>query len=90
MVGNPANTNCMIAQRNAPSIPAANFTCLTRLDMNRAKAQASFYSRATKTIPGLLIRVSSQQTWLATPNIFTSNFDRRQGYLAKMPSKYIF
>ncbi|XP_029189259.2 malate dehydrogenase, cytoplasmic-like [Acropora millepora] len=39
VVGNPANTNCMIAQRSAPSIPAANFTCLTRLDMNRAKAQ---------------------------------------------------
>lgn len=39
VVGNPANTNCMIAQRSAPSIPAENFTCLTRLDMNRAKAQ---------------------------------------------------
>ena len=43
VVGNPANTNCMIAQRSAPSIPAANFTCLTRLDMNRAKAQASLF-----------------------------------------------
>ncbi|KAJ7358861.1 Malate dehydrogenase, cytoplasmic [Desmophyllum pertusum] len=39
VVGNPANTNCMVAQLNAPSIPATNFTCLTRLDMNRAKAQ---------------------------------------------------
>lgn len=39
VVGNPANTNCMIAQKMAPSIPSANFTCLTRLDQNRAKGQ---------------------------------------------------
>ncbi|KAM7447262.1 malate dehydrogenase [Porites harrisoni] len=39
VVGNPANTNCMITQRSAPSIPASNFSCLTRLDMNRAKSQ---------------------------------------------------
>lgn len=41
VVGNPANTNCMITQRSAPSIPASNFSCLTRLDMNRAKSQVS-------------------------------------------------
>jgi len=41
VVGNPANTNCMVAQMNAPSIPAKNFSCLTRLDMNRAKAQVN-------------------------------------------------
>ncbi len=39
VVGNPANTNCGIAQACAPSIPAKNFTCLTRLDLNRAKSQ---------------------------------------------------
>jgi len=39
VVGNPANTNCMVASHTAPSIPKANFTCLTRLDQNRAKAQ---------------------------------------------------
>merc|ERR1712212_228085 len=39
VVGNPANTNCMIAQKMAPTIPAANFTCLTRLDQNRARGQ---------------------------------------------------
>jgi len=41
VVGNPANTNCLIAARNAPSIPSENFTCLTRLDHNRAKAQVA-------------------------------------------------
>lgn len=36
VVGNPANTNALIASRFAPSIPAKNFTALTRLDENRA------------------------------------------------------
>ena len=39
VVGNPANTNCLIAQRNAPDLPARNFTAMTRLDHNRALAQ---------------------------------------------------
>ena len=36
VVGNPANTNALIAQRNAPDVPAERFTALTRLDHNRA------------------------------------------------------
>src|SRR3954463_14037134 len=39
VVGNPANTNCLIAQQNAPDIPAERFTAMTRLDENRAVAQ---------------------------------------------------
>ncbi|MGH9243206.1 MAG: malate dehydrogenase [Acidimicrobiales bacterium] len=39
VVGNPANTNCLIAMNNAPDIPAERFTAMTRLDHNRAKAQ---------------------------------------------------
>lgn len=39
VVGNPANTNALIAQRNAPDLPAQNFTAMTRLDHNRALAQ---------------------------------------------------
>ncbi len=39
VVGNPANTNALIAQRNAPDIPAERFTAMTRLDENRAVAQ---------------------------------------------------
>ncbi len=41
VVGNPANTNALIAQQNAPDIPAARFTAMTRLDHNRAIAQLS-------------------------------------------------
>jgi len=36
VVGNPANTNCFVLRNFAPSIPDKNFSCLTRLDMNRA------------------------------------------------------
>ncbi|MFL5851651.1 MAG: malate dehydrogenase [Solirubrobacteraceae bacterium] len=39
VVGNPANTNCLIAMNNAPDIPGERFTAMTRLDQNRAKAQ---------------------------------------------------
>ena len=39
VVGNPANTNALIAQRNAAGVPAERFTAMTRLDHNRAVAQ---------------------------------------------------
>ncbi|CAB1425630.1 unnamed protein product, partial [Pleuronectes platessa] len=41
VVGNPANTNCLIAAKSAPSIPKENFSCLTRLDHNRARSQVA-------------------------------------------------
>ena len=39
VVGNPANTNALITQANAPDLDPRNFTAMTRLDHNRAKAQ---------------------------------------------------
>jgi len=39
VVGNPANTNCLIAMSNAPDIPRERFTAMLRLDHNRAIAQ---------------------------------------------------
>ncbi|MDP4603341.1 MAG: malate dehydrogenase [Solirubrobacteraceae bacterium] len=39
VVGNPANTNALIAMSNAPDVPAERFTAMTRLDHNRAIAQ---------------------------------------------------
>lgn len=41
VVGNPANTNALIAQSHAPDVPADRFTAMTRLDHNRALAQLS-------------------------------------------------
>ena len=39
VVGNPCNTNCLIAMNNAPNIPRDRFFAMTRLDENRAKSQ---------------------------------------------------
>ncbi len=41
VVGNPANTNALIAMNNAPNIPNDRFTAMTRLDHNRAIAQVA-------------------------------------------------
>lgn len=41
VVGNPANTNCLIALRNAPGLKHTNFTSMMRLDHNRALAQVA-------------------------------------------------
>jgi malate dehydrogenase len=47
VVGNPANTNCLIAQSNAPDIPPQRFTAMMRLDHNRAIAQVATKTGAT-------------------------------------------
>ncbi|MGB1327757.1 MAG: malate dehydrogenase [Porticoccaceae bacterium] len=48
VVGNPANTNALITQRNAPDIDPRQFTAMTRLDHNRAMSQIA--EKAGKTI----------------------------------------
>ena len=56
VVGNPANTNALIAQRNAPDLSARNFTAMTRLDHNRAMAQlAAKAGKHVTEIDGLCI-----------------------------------
>ena len=56
VVGNPANTNCLIALRNAPHLNPRNFTAMTRLDHNRALAQlAAKTGVPTTEIEGLAI-----------------------------------
>ena len=56
VVGNPANTNALIAQRNAPDLNARNFTAMTRLDHNRAMAQlAAKAGKHVSEIDGLCI-----------------------------------
>ena len=56
VVGNPANTNALIAQRNAPDLSARNFTAMTRLDHNRAMAQlAAKAGKHVAEIDGLCI-----------------------------------
>jgi malate dehydrogenase len=54
VVGNPANTNCYVAMKSAPDLPAKNFTSMMRLDHNRALSQLA--ARAGKPV-GELDRV---------------------------------
>ena len=49
VVGNPANTNCLIAQQNAKDLDARQFTAMTRLDHNRAVGQLSAKAGAHTT-----------------------------------------
>ena len=56
VVGNPANTNCLIAQRNAPDLDPRQFTAMMRLDHNRAVAQLAQKAGAHVTdVEGLCI-----------------------------------
>ena len=49
VVGNPANTNCLILQNAAKGIPSENFTAMTRLDHNRALTQLALRTNSKVT-----------------------------------------
>ncbi len=56
VVGNPANTNALIARENAPNLDPRNFTAMTRLDHNRAKAQLADKTGAhVSEVSGMII-----------------------------------
>ena len=56
VVGNPANTNALIARTHAPDLDPRNFTAMTRLDHNRAKAQLALKSGAhVSDVRGVII-----------------------------------
>lgn len=56
VVGNPCNTNCLIAQHNAPNLQKRNFSAMTRLDHNRAVAQLAEKSgRHNTDVKGVII-----------------------------------
>ena len=56
VVGNPCNTNCLIARSNAPDIPAERWFAMTRLDENRAKTQlAKKSNRPVATVTNLAV-----------------------------------
>lgn len=49
VVGNPCNTNCLIAMHSAPDLPNDRFTAMTRLDQNRAQAQLALKAGVATT-----------------------------------------
>ncbi|WP_027007909.1 malate dehydrogenase [Conexibacter woesei] len=71
VVGNPANTNALIAQSNAPDVPADRFTAMTRLDQNRAYGQlASKLGVALTDIENLVIWGNHSPTMF--PDLFNA------------------
>jgi malate dehydrogenase len=74
VVGNPANTNCLIARSNAPDIPNERFTAMTRLDHNRAIAQlAKKTGTAIKDITNVTVWGNHSATQY--PDIFHAKLD---------------
>merc|ERR1711971_1188066 len=74
VVANPANTNCLIAATNAPSIPKKNFCALTRLDYNRARSQiASKCGVSTTAIENIVIWGNHSKTQVPDINNATIN-----------------
>jgi malate dehydrogenase len=76
VVGNPANTNCYILAHYAPSIPRENFSCLTRLDHNRAKAQiASRLKVSPDAVKNVIIWGNHSSTQFPDVRSATVNID---------------
>jgi len=78
VVGNPANTNALVASAHAPDIPAERFTALTRLDHNRAIAAMARHAKVPVTeISRMIIWGNHSPTQY--PDIFHSIVGGRAG-----------
>ena len=77
VVGNPANTNALIAMNNAPDIPSERFTAMTRLDQNRAVAQlAQKLSVRVDDIEDLVVWGNHSPTMF--PDLFNAKVNGRR------------
>jgi malate dehydrogenase len=71
VVGNPANTNALIAMNNAPDIPGERFSAMTRLDENRAVAQlAEKVGAGVEDVQGLVVWGNHSPTMF--PDLFNA------------------
>lgn len=74
VVGNPANTNALITQRNAPDIDPRNFTAMMRLDHNRAKTQIA--QKTGKTVNDVThMTVWGNHSATQYPDLFNARVD---------------
>src|SRR5205809_5545185 len=76
VVGNPCNTNCLIAMNNAKEIPRDRWFAMTRLDENRAKAQLAHKAGVEIT------RVTNMAIWgnhssTQYPDFYNARIDKR-------------
>jgi len=90
VVGNPANTNCLIAMKNAPELKPSNFSGMMRLDHNRALTQVAQKSgKAVSTIRKMAVWGNHSATQY--PDVFHAEVDGKkvwpmindQGWLEK-------
>jgi len=90
VVGNPANTNCLIAMKNAPGLKPSNFSAMMRLDHNRALTQVA--QKLGKPVAGIRkITVWGNHSATQYPDIFQAEAEARpawplindQGWLEK-------
>jgi malate dehydrogenase len=77
VVGNPANTNCLIAMNNAPDIPRERFTSMMRLDHNRAIAQLA-NKLATRVTEVTYMGVWGNHSPTMYPNLFHAHVRGRR------------
>lgn len=79
VVGNPANTNALIAMNNAPDLDRRQFTAMTRLDHNRAKTQlAKKVGRPVASVKKMTIWGNHSSTQY--PDLFHCEVDGRNAY----------
>jgi len=81
VVGNPANTNCLIAMNNAPDLPPTAFTAMTRLDHNRAVAQLA--ARAGAPVSDVThMTIWGNHSATQYPNVFHAHVGGKAAYEA--------
>lgn len=76
VVGNPCNTNCLIALKHAPRLSPSNFHAMTRLDQNRAVAQLALKAKAPVTaVTNMTIWGNHSATQV--PDFFNAKIDNK-------------
>jgi malate dehydrogenase len=77
VVGNPANTNCLIAMKNAPSLKPQQFTGMMRLDHNRASSQLA--QKAEKPVSAIRkVTVWGNHSATQYPDVFQAEADGKK------------
>src|SRR5687768_3564584 len=79
VVGNPANTNCLIAMKNAPELKPSNFTAMMRLDHNRSLTQiAQKVGKPVSTVKKMTVWGNHSATQY--PDVFNAEVDGRPAW----------
>jgi malate dehydrogenase len=79
VVGNPANTNCLIAMKNAPSLKPAQFTGMMRLDHNRATSQLA--AKLGKPVTSIRkVTVWGNHSATQYPDVFQAEADGKKAW----------